>query len=275
MDRWQTRGGAGRVTGLRPEELLIAVICRLLEDCRHIAVGVSSPIPGAAALLRRALDAEISPGRRTRVSIIGASSPEFRTDGEVDLFDSAGQGRIDAFFLSGGQIDGAANINLVGVGPYPQQTARWGGSFGSAYLYFTVPRVILFREEHSRRTLVPRVDFISAPGTSPPGVYRPGGPYALVTPLCLFMFDQAKRRFNLASLHPGVSLTTVRAETGFDFDAPGNVPETILPDARGLELLRGQVAREIADPYPKFAARVFGRTPESAMSGASRTSDGD
>ena len=59
------------------------------------------------------------------MSIIGAASPEFRTDGEVDLFDCAGQGRIDAFFLSGGQIDGGANINLVGVGPYPRQTARW------------------------------------------------------------------------------------------------------------------------------------------------------
>jgi len=254
----QTPGGFERVTGFRAEELLIAVICRLLEGCRHIAVGVSSPIPGAAALLRRALDGQ------TRVSIIGASSPEYRTDGEVDLFDSAGQGRIDAFFLSGGQIDGEANINLVGVGPYPRQTARWGGSFGSAYLYFTVPRVILFREEHSRRTLVPKVDFVSAPGTSPPGVYRPGGPYALVTPLCLFMFDQAKRRFNMASLHPGVSLATVRAETGFDFDAAGNVPETILPDARWLELLRGQVAREIADPYPKFATRVFGVEPARA-----------
>ena len=241
----------------RPEELLIAVICRLIEGCRHIAVGVSSPIPGAAALLRRALDGGAG-GARPKVSVIGAESPEFRPEGGVDLFDGAGQGRIDAFFLSGGQIDGGANINLVGVGgDYPQQTARWGGSFGSAYLYFTVPRVILFREEHSRRVFVPKVDFVSAPGTSAPGVYRPGGPKALVTPLCLFIFDQAKRRFTLASVHPGHTVAEVRDNTGFEFDAPGKVPETIPPDAAWLTLLRGQVAREIADPYPKFAARVF------------------
>ena len=237
----------------RTEELLIAVICRLLEGCRHIAVGVSSPIPGSAALLRRALD-----GNRPKVSVIGAESPEFRTDGGVDMFDCAGQGRIDAFFLSGGQIDEAGNINLVGVGDYPRQKARWGGSFGSAYLYFMVPRVILFREEHSRRALVPKVDFISAPGSSPPGVHRPGGPVALVTPLCLFTFDQAKRRFTLASLHPGVTLEAVRDETGFEFDLPGKVPETIPPQDTWLALLRGRVAREIADPYPKFAARMFG-----------------
>jgi glutaconate CoA-transferase subunit B len=237
----------------RTEELLIAVICRLLEGCRHIAVGVSSPIPGSAALLRRALD-----GDRPKVSVIGAESPAFRTDGGVDMFDCAGQGRIDAFFLSGGQIDGEANINLVGVGEYPRQKARWGGSFGSAYLYFTVPRVILFREEHSRRVLVPKVDFVSAPGWSPEGVHRPGGPVALVTPLCLFTFDKGRRRFALASLHPRVALERVRDETGFDFDAPGKVPETIPPQNAWLSLLRGRVAREIADPYPRFAGRVFG-----------------
>ncbi len=243
----------------RTEELLIAVICRLLEGCRHIAVGVSSPIPGSAALLRRALD-----GNRPKVSVIGAESPEFRTDGGVDMFDCAGQGRVDAFFLSGGQIDGAGNINLVGVGDYPRQQARWGGSFGSAYLYFMVPRVILFREEHSPRVLVPKVDFVSAPGTSPLGVFRPGGPRALVTPLCLFIFDQAKRRFALASLHAGATLEAVRDRTGFDFDVPGNVSETIPPQDEWLALLRGRVAREIADPYPKFAARVFGVAPVPA-----------
>jgi glutaconate CoA-transferase subunit B len=243
----------------RTEELLIAVICRLLEGCRHIAVGVSSPIPGSAALLRRALD-----GNRPKVSVIGAESPEFRTDGGVDMFDCAGQGRIDAFFLSGGQIDGQGNINLVGVGDYPRQTARWGGSFGSAYLYFMVPRVILFREEHSRRVLVPRVDFNSAPGTSAPGVHRPGGPVALVTPLCLFTFDKAKPGFALASLHPSATLEQVRDQTGFDFVARSKVPETIPPQNEWLALLRGRVAREIADPYPKFAARVFGATPAAA-----------
>jgi glutaconate CoA-transferase subunit B len=222
-------------------------------------VGVSSPIPGSAALLRRALE-----GNRPKVSVIGAESPAFRTDGGVDMFDCAGQGRIDAFFLSGGQIDGEANINLVGVGDYPRQKARWGGSFGSAYLYFTVPRVILFREEHSRRVLVPKVDFISAPGWSPAGVHRPGGPVALVTPLCLFTFDKAKRRFALASLHPGVSLERVRDETGFEFDAPGKVPETIPPQNEWLALLRGRVAREIADPFPRFAARVLAAAPDAA-----------
>ena len=243
--------------GYALEELLIAAIAGLLEGCGHIAVGVSSPIPGSAALLRRHRDRQA--GKRTRVSIIGTTIPAYRTDGGVDLFDSAGQGRVDAFFLSGGQIDGRANINLVGVGDgYPRQTVRWSGSFGSAYLYFMVPKVILFRLEHSRRTMVEAVDFISAPGVSPPNVHRPGGPFALATDLCLFRFDRQRAQFRLASVHPGRTVEEVRDHTGFDFDIPETVPETALPDAETLAVLRETVAPDIADPYPKFARRVWG-----------------
>ena len=93
--------------------------------------------------------------------------------------------------MSGGQIDGEGNINLVGAGgTYPRHNVRWSGSFGSAYLYYLVPRVILFREEHTRRVMVPKVDFISAPGPRADGVYRPGGPIGLLTNLCWFSFDK-------------------------------------------------------------------------------------
>ena len=237
---------------VRSEEFLIATIADLLTGCGHIAVGVLSPIPGSAALLTRARN-----GADTRVSIIGSFKAPYRTDGGVDIFDCAGQGRVDAFFLSGGQIDGQANINLTRVGAYPQQEVRWSGAFGSAYLYFMVPRVILFREEHTRRVLVPKVDFISAPGVSAPNVYRPGGPYALVTNRCVFMFDKPTQRFRLASVHAGHTVEEVRDETGFDFDCPALIPITAAPDAATLALIRGDVARAIADPYPAFAQRLW------------------
>lgn len=236
-------------------EIMIGAIADMLTGLRHIAVGASSPIPGSAALLTRAL----SKGR-TRVSVLGSRDHNPFTDGGRELFDCAGQGRIDAFFLSGGQIDGAANINLVGIGDvdeYPRARTRFPGSFGSSYLYFVVPRVILFREEHTPRTLVEKVDFVSAPGTSPPEVYRPGGPHALVTSLCVFTFDRTRARFSLKSVHPGVTSEQVRAATGFQYDASACVPETAAPDPPSLELLRTKVAREVAETYPAFARRTW------------------
>lgn len=253
----------------RDEELLADLICRLIGDARqgvrHVAVGAQSPVPATAALLAREHG-----GGRPYVSLLGSREHTFFTDGARELFDCAGQGRIDVFFLSGGQIDGQGNINLVSVGDYAQPKVRFPGSFGSAYLYYVVPKVILFRTEHSRRTLVPEVDFISAPGASPDNVYRSGGPAALVTNRCLFDFDRLRQRFRLASVHPGHTLDEVIENTGFDFDHPDDVPTTPPPAPETLRLMRGVVAPMLAEVYPEFAKRVFGGhflSPPAAASG--------
>ncbi len=240
------------MTDWRPQELLIDVLASMLEGLAHVAVGAGSPIPGAAALLARERS-----GGRLRVSVLGSERHNPFTDGARELFDCAAQGRIDAFFLGGGEIDGEANINLVGVGGYPTSRVRWPGSFGSAYLYFLVPRVILFREEHTRRVLVPKVEFVSAPGTSPANVHRPGGPYALVTGRAVFGFERARACFVLWSVHPGQTLADVRDNTGFAFDVAGDVARTPVPTSETLALIRGPVGRAIAQTYPGFAAAVL------------------
>src|SRR5262249_55541532 len=127
----------------------------------------------------------------------------------------------------------------------------------SAYLYFLVPRVILFREEHTRRVMVDKVDFISAPGRSEAGVYRKGGPHALLTNLALFDYNKERMRFRLRSVHPGHDFEEVLDNTGFSFDRPDVVPETPAPDAATLALMRGRIREEIAETYPRFAAATF------------------
>lgn len=238
---------------IKPEEVLIDVVLRLLSGARQIAVGANSPIPAAAAFLAQRLAPE-----PPNVSLQQSPQHNLWTDGGRELFDAAGQGRIDVFFFSGAQIDGSGNINLNVIGDYAHPKARFPGAYGSAYLYFMVPRIILFRLEHSRRTLVEKVDFISAPGVSPPNIFRRGGPIALVTPLCHFAFDKARARFRLESVHPGHSVEEVLDSTGFDFDRPESVPTTPAPAPATLALLRREVAPQLAAIYPKFAENVFG-----------------
>jgi glutaconate CoA-transferase subunit B len=228
-------------------DILISVIAGLLDGCRHVIAGASSPIPGTACLL-----ASRRSGGRMRVTVLGSNRFNAFTNGGVETFDMAAQGRVDAFFLSGGQIDGEANINLVGVGDYPQMKVRWPGSFGSAYLYYLVPRVILFREEHTRRVMVDKVDFVSAPGWSPPGVHRPGGPHALVSPLGFFRFERGQRRFRLVSIHPGHTLEEILDNTGFTFDYAPDTPTTVAPDTAMLAAIRDAVVNGIAETYPVF-----------------------
>src|SRR5688572_23830701 len=231
-----------------PEELLACAIARLIGDAAHVAVGAASPIPASACELLRARS-----GGRPRLSLMHQRKANPFSEGSRELFDLAGQGRVDVFFLGGAQIDGEANINLVHAGG-----SRFPGSFGSAFMYFAAGRTILFREEHSERVLVPKVEFISAPGWSPPEVERRGAPQALLTGRALFAWQKDKRRFRLQSVHPGNSAEDIRRNTGFDYDADAVVPQTPEPAAEELALMRGPVAKIIAEDYPDFAKRVWG-----------------
>lgn len=218
------------------EELLACVIARLLEGARHAAIGASSPIPASGCFLRKMLE----PGFRVSLQQRRAANPF--TEGSRELFDLAGQGRIDTFFLGGAQIDGSAAINLVRA-----DGRRFPGSFGSAYMYAVIRKTILFREEHSKRVLVPKVEFASARGD----------PAALLTGMALFSWQKDKRRFRLESLHDA-SLEDIAENTGFQYDLSPGARETQSPTDEELRLLRGPVAKLMAADYPDFAKRVWG-----------------
>jgi glutaconate CoA-transferase subunit B len=234
---------------------LICFIANLLKGCNHVAVGAASPIPGAAALLAQEIY-----GTPRFLNILGSVKNNFLTNGSQELFDCAAQGRIDAFFLSGGQIDGSANINLMGIGDYPTNNPRWSGTFGSAYLYFLIPKVILFREEHTRRVLVDKVDFISAPGTSGPDTYRKGGPYGLLTNKAFFKFNKDNGRFKLQSIHEGSSLEDILDNTGFSFDYDPNIPTTAQSTSAMKMALEKNTRAKIEEVYPQFASTLFANT---------------
>jgi glutaconate CoA-transferase subunit B len=224
-----------------PEELLACTIARLVAEAGHVAIGAASPIPATGVFLSKFLY-----NKKMRISLLHKRDGNPFTEGSRELFDLAGQGRIDVFFLGGAQIDGAANINLVHA-----EGKRFPGSFGSAFMYPVIPRTILFREEHSRRVLVPKVDFVSARGN----------PVALLTGKALFAWQKDRRRFRLESIHPEGSLEEILDSTGFEFDCGPDLTITPVPSAADLALLRSAVATEIAANYPEFAARVWPETP--------------
>jgi glutaconate CoA-transferase subunit B len=233
---------------------LTCFIASLLRGRRHLAVGANLPIPAAASLLARDLS-----GGATQVSILGSRKfNHFRRF--ADLFDFASQGRLDGFFLSPGQVDGQGNINLIGVGNYPHLDVRWPGSHGSPLLYMLIPNVMLFRETHKKRIFVPKVGFVSAAGVSTPGIYRPGGPSALVTNLGHFSFDRSRGCFQLQGIHPGHRLEEIEENTGFQFEHTDPVPTTPLPRADMLAGLRERVAEQVSEIYPRFAETLRNET---------------
>ena len=240
---------------IKREELLISQLSDLLVNDKHVAVGAASPIPGAAALLAKEEAKLIN--KRLRVTILHSNKYNNFTDGARELFDCAAQGRIDTFFLGGVQIDGQANINLVGTGSYPKIEKRFPGSFGSALMYFVVPQIILFREEHSPRTLVNQVDFVSAPGVSDENIYRPGGPKYLLTNRALFKFNKDLKKFSLLKLNQNQTIQDIKELTGFKFDISENISDMLDPDTSRLKILKDKIAPMVSEFYPEFANRIW------------------
>jgi glutaconate CoA-transferase, subunit B len=207
---------------------MAAVISRRLRDGERVGIGVNSRVPTAGVLLARASHA---PNLRLRLP--GRPEGELFL-GSKEFFDMAQRGRIDVFFLSGVQIDRRGRINLHVLGDYAHPRRRFAGAFGSAVLYPLIPRVMLFRTEHSPRTLVESVDFVTAAGT----------PDCLVTPKALLTFRDGE--LELAAYSPGESVDSVRAATGWRLRVRDDVGETPPPSAEELRLLRDPVRAAIA-----------------------------
>jgi glutaconate CoA-transferase subunit B len=111
--------------------LLIAVTARLLDGCRHVIVGASSPIPGSAALLMR----ELTEGA-LRVTVLGSTRNNSYTDGGVETFDLAAQGRVDDVFFWGAARS-TAKPTSIWSGPAPIRGARCAGRARSGLLTCT------------------------------------------------------------------------------------------------------------------------------------------
>jgi len=164
-----------------------------------------------------------------------------------ELFDLELAGAFDVMFASGLQIDAYGNLNLVGRGPRERPTFRGPGTVGLEFMP-CVPRVVAFFRNHSKSVFVERVDFISGLGYgSGPGSRglsgdaEGWGPKLVVTNLAVMDYCPDTRRMRLQSVHPGSTLEEVIANTGFELILPASVPETPLPTAIELELLRTKI----------------------------------
>lgn len=231
-----------------PEELMAVVISREVRDQETVGVGMASPVPAAGCILAEQLHAP-----HATIIILGSEEYYPFPGGSSELHFLAQRGELDLFFLSGVQIDRKGNINLHVIGDYDSPSLRLPGAYGSAMLYYMAHRVILFRTEHTRRTFVEKVDFVTAAGVTPPNVHREGGPTLVVTPKALVAWDQGAGEWVLSAVHPGSSLADVKENTGFPFRSAEPLISTPPPTERELMVLRTTVREKLRRIYPDFA----------------------
>jgi glutaconate CoA-transferase subunit B len=233
-----------------PADLMAVAMARLLRDGERVFHGVASPLPMVAILLAKRLHApnlvylniagsvDPVPLRLAKSSTgpaLLAGSATLVT--LADLFDLSARGGLDTAFLGGVQIDGAGRINMSVIGDFARPSVRLPGGAGSALILPTARRTILWRTQHTPRSLVQRLDFVTAAGY----VDR------LVTPLCVFRMDRAAGRFCLEGLMPGATLVTVQKQTGFAFDHDEPAPLLPPPDAEELRALQAIDPERVRD----------------------------
>jgi len=136
-----------------------------------------------------------------------------------DFYDLCTRGGMDLCFLGAAQIDGEGRTNVSCIGDWQAPKVRLPGGGGGAVMLPTARRAVTWRTEHSPRSLVAKLDFITAAG----------GLHGVATPIAVF--EKRKGRLALKHFHPESSVDEIIARTGFAFDAAEATP-TPLPTER-------------------------------------------
>lgn len=218
------------------------------------ACGALSQTPATGLLLAKELHAPTA-----ELIILNTVFRPFHTSRQFHFL--VQRGELGLFFVSGVQIDGQGNYNLHQIGADPEHPeVRFPGDYGGGMIYYYTRRTVVFRTEHTRRSLVERVDFISAAGSSPANVLRLGNPSKLITPKASFRFDKDAGRLRLASIHASYAVGEIRENTDFDLGVTGPVAATPAPTAEELRVLRSVVRPKMIETgtYAAWAERSIG-----------------
>ena len=235
-------------------ELIAVLMSREVRDGEISACGALSQIPATALLLAKALHAP-----NAELIILNTVFRPFHTSRQFHFL--AQRGELGLFFASGVQIDRYGNYNLHHLGSDPEHPkVRFPGGYGGGLIYYCARRTVVFRTEHTRRSLVEKVDFISAAGSSEPGVLRLGNPTKVITPKAVFRFDKEAGCLRLETIHAPYTLDEIRENTGFDLGVSGPVATTPAPSAAELHALRTVVRPQMIETgtYGAWAERTLG-----------------
>jgi glutaconate CoA-transferase, subunit B len=164
-----------------------------------------------------------------------------------DIFDAIFTDRF-RIWINPAQIDQYGNVNISVIGPWERPTVALVGSRGIPEDTSHLSQGLYYLTQHSPRSVVARVDFISGVGYTPDRAAwlgPHGAPTCLVSDLGVFGFDPELGRMCPRSLHPGVAPAAVAERTGFSIEIPHDVPATTPPSAEDVAIIRAADPLEV------------------------------
>ena len=238
-----------------PAQLMVAAAAREIADGEVVFVGMRLPLLGF--LLAKSAHAPNAVGIYELGVVRDAVAPGpiltmgdlpnlYRSLWLADTADVMGllqNGSVDVSFIGGAQIDRFGNLNTSYIGGPSSPETRLPGSGGACDLACLARRHIIIMA-HERRRFVPRVDYVTSPGYGAGAEWRRtvglprGGPSAVITTLGIFRFDRATGEMVLSSLHPGITVEDVQANTGWPVRVSVELERTPFPEPQELAAIK-------------------------------------
>ncbi|MCA9510216.1 MAG: CoA-transferase [Myxococcota bacterium] len=181
---------------------------------------------------------------RADTAPLGAPAAEPVVEGMMNyrfVFDTLWWGRRHVM-MGATQVDRYGNQNIACIGDPAKPKAQLLGMRGAPgntinhTTSYWVPN-------HGPKVFVAKVDVVSGVGYDRAQKLHPRSRRfheirRVVSNLGVFDFETEDRRMRLRSVHPGVAVDEVVAATGFELVVPADVPESRLPTADELAILR-------------------------------------
>lgn len=239
-----------------PIDHLVVAMAREVRDRDFLLLGSGSLLPLASFLLAKlhhAPNAILFTG--TGAFSSEAPVPITLSDWEVRLARSAryamsmvqGVCELNGWlharvleFLRPAQLDVLGQLNTSLVRPDSSRTVRLPGAAGIPEILRRRKRIRLYLPRHDRRTLVQRVDYVTARLF---GTEQMHADVRLFTELGVFRF-LGPGRVVAEGLFPGVDADQVRSATGFPIAGLDEAPTLPTPSKEELHLLT-----TVVDPY--------------------------
>src|SRR5262245_11788096 len=235
-------------------ELMIAAAAREIKDGEIVFVGMRQPptafvvakkthSPNAIGLfengvVRSTPSPELIYTMADPPNILGAT----QCLGMMDVMALLQSGRVNLGFLGAAEVDRYGNLNSTQV-EGKHGMVRLPGSGGACDIASLAQRFVALLE-HAKHRLPQRVTYMTSPGNGEGAGWRKrvglprGGPAAVITTKCVLRFGQNDGESYLASVHPGVTVDDVLANTGWKLKVAADATTTQEPSASERKAIR-------------------------------------
>lgn len=239
-------------------ELMVVAAAREIKDGEVVFVGMRLPL--IAFVVAKKTHAPNAIGLFENGVIRSTPSPELiytmadppnikgatQCLGMLEVMSLLQSGRVNLGFLGAAEVDRYGNLNSTQVqnknAHGKNGMVRLPGSGGACDIASMAQRFVSLLE-HSMHRLPEKVGYITSPGNGEGPGWRKrvglprGGPSAVITTKCVLRFGEDAEAC-LSTVHPGVTVDDVLANTGWKLKVAADVKPTPEPNAAELQAIR-------------------------------------